>query len=1169
MTLREKLNKDVVLLDGAFGTYLKSLYGEIVETCPETLSLEKPEIIKRIHADYFQAGSDSATTNTFGANRIKLDEYGLSGHVKMINIASVKIAKEAAKEYSKKNHPKYVMGSIGPTGKLPSSSDISLGSISYDEIYDVFLEQADALIEGGVDAILIETGQDVLEMKAALNASKQAASKSKKDIVILTHFTLSNNGRMLLGTDPLSAAVILSSSGADVVGLNCSLGPIEMESAIKIFSKNCSTYISCVPNAGLPKEKDGKVVYDLGAEEMAGVIEKFLKKYGMNVVGGCCGTTPEHIKLIREKIDNLKTSKTFKLHQINKTTPTLAASAYECINISSEKKPVNIGERINTQGSKKTKELIMAKDYDSIVELGKLQQEQGALVLDVCAVLTERETEKEDSLVLVKKLSQSVKIPLMVDSTDVEVLENSVKNYPGTAFINSINLENGEDKADKIFSLAKKHGSFVVCLTIDEKGMARDVDRKVGIAGRIYDIGVNRHGLNPYQLLFDTLTFSLGTGEEEYAESAIATFEAIKAIKKKFPGVMTVLGASNVSFGLPPEGRKILNAIYLEHAARYGLDMAILNPQALLNYDDIPEKERTLTENLIFNKKPKALDKFVEYFINVKTEEKKKEEADKDISIEQKIKNCILNRKKNDIVPLLETALKDNTAEDIVNNILLEAMKEVGGKLDSGEMVLPYVLQSAEVMRAAIDHLEKYFDKEKDISRGKVLLATVFGDVHDIGKNLVKMILENNGFTVIDLGKQVKVETIIDEAKKNNVDAVGLSALLVETSRQMKTCIKEMHKLGLNFPVILGGAPINDNFAKDAARVDGETKYAGGVCYAKDAFTGLKIVQDIVSVKNAGIKKKLDPHPVILSEAKEQSPTPNEEGTGSKVKGEDAKDEGVSDREEENHTETTEDVRRTPPVILSEAKDQSPTEVSDAAKDHPVPSFHGIRTLKNIPIDDVFEYLNKDMLFNFAWGAKIKDKAKMKELHEKEFPKILSRLKDECIQGKWLELKAVYGFFKVLVKGDDIIVLSEETEVIEGITVPDICPYLATRNDGTTLVAFQAVTIGEIINIVLTEMNQAKAYSEEFYLHGLGAHLAEALADYVHDRIREEVGVEKDFGKRYSPGYPKWGNIKDQKKIFNILKVTENIGLRLTQGYQIEPEQSTTAIIIFNDKAAY
>ena len=1124
MTLKEKLQKDLVLLDGAFGTYaqklgLKDEYFGDRPGCMEYLSVNRPGFISGIHADYLEAGADAVETNTFGGNRLKLGEYGLSDDVYDINLASTRLARSAADKFSSSSRPRYVIGTMGPTGKLPSSQDPELGDITYGQIKKIFYEQALGIIDGGADALLVETGQDLLEMKGAVNGAKQALKERNKDLVIMAQCTLANNGRMLLGTEVSAVSSTLAYLGADVIGLNCSTGPVEMEGAVEYLSKNSPTFVSCVPNAGLPVEKNGKTVYPLQPSGMAELMARFVRDYRIDVIGGCCGTGPDHIKAIRESVSGVKKRK----QPVNR----FFSSYYRGFDLGEMKRPIKVGERINTQGSRKMKELLINEEYDSIVELGKDQQKAGADMLDVCSVLTERSTEERDAVILTKSLGESVDIPLMIDSTDADVLKSALENYPGTAFINSVNLEDGGEKARHVFGLAKEHGGFVVNLVIDEKGMAKTVERKLEVAERLYKIATEEYGIQPHRMAFDMLTFTLGTGEDEYKEAGVDTCEAIKLLKKRFPEVLTVLGVSNISFGLKKNARKVLNMVFLHHAVKAGLDMAIVNPAEYIDYKKIHKDDRKFSEDLIFNRNPEALSRFVAHFEKAAAPEAKAPEP-VHMTAEEKLRKCVFDRDKVNILKVVEEAMDSYSPQQIINDILMDAMKEVGDKLDSGEMVLPYVLQSAEVMRKAIEFLENYLPKDTARKKGKVLLATVFGDVHDIGKNLVKMILQNNGFHVIDLGKQVPVDRIVEEAKKNEVDAVGLSALLVSTARYMKTCVQAMNDAGLDYPVLIGGAPTNDRFAREVSALQDKSSYKGGVFYSKDAFTGLKIMQALMDP----VKRK-ETMEGYFGEGKEKKPA----ATGKK---------------------------KAP--VKKPAKD---TKI-------PTPPFFGVRPLSNIPADAVFEYLDERMLFDLAWGAKLKDEKEKKRLIKEEFKPLLKELKEQSIRKGWLDLKAVYGYFRCRAVGDQIEVLNESGDLLERFRFQgssssgtNLADYFSGDPDKLDVVAFQAVTVGKKINTAIGELGSKKEFTRAFFLHGLSVHLAEALAAYVHDLIRKEWGLKKGQGKRYSPGYPLWRDLKDQGKLFRILEIEPRLGLSLTDGYQIVPEQSTTAMIVHNDRAEY
>jgi len=1130
-SLREKLKKEVLLLDGGFGTYADRI-GLSEERfggkpgCMEYLSVSDPDFVKRIHDDYFRAGADAVETNTFGANRLKLAEFGLADKVYDMNRASTELARAVAGDFFSGARRAYVVGTMGPTGKLPSSNDPDLGAVGYAELKEIFFEQALGIIDGGADALLVETAQDLLEMKAAVNGARKAIAARKKDLVLMAQCTLSNNGRMLLGTEISAVSCVLAYLGAEVIGLNCSTGPVEMEPAVKYLSDNCPAMVSCVPNAGLPVESGGKTVYSLGPDDMSSIMRGFLEKYRIDVIGGCCGTGPEHIKRLKEIVSSVRKKPAPK-------TRRFYSGFYRGFDMADSESPVKVGERINTHGSKKMKELLMRGDHDGIVELGKDQERAGAGILDICAVLTERKTEREDTVAIFRHLADTVEAPLMVDSTDVDVIKAALESYSGTAFVNSVNLEDTGVKARQVFSLAKEHAGFIVNLVIDSKGMARTADDKVHLAEKLLDLAVKEFKIEPHRMIFDMLTFTLGTGEAEYASSALETYRAIKKFKAKHPEALTILGVSNVSFGLPRPGRKLLNMVFLHHAVLNGLDLAIINPADFFDINGVDKTELKLAEDLVFNRDKEALNRFVEYFSRKACDAgtgSAREVKTQDLSIEEKIRKCVFDRDKKNITTLLGEALKVYPPDKIIDDILMSAMREVGDKLDSGEMVLPFVLQSAEVMKKALEYLEKYMDKEDISRRGSIVLATVAGDVHDIGKNLVKMILANHGFNVIDLGKQVSVEEIISQAVKHKVDAVGLSALLVSTARHMKSCVQAMSDAGLEYPVLIGGAPVNSGFARDIAVLSDRSIYKGGVFYSRDAFAGLKTMQALMDARRR--KEAMETY-----------------------------------------------FRQFVPIDAEEDKSVVPGMVRPGIEAHdrkvPVPPFYGVRTLNNISVDEVFRFLDKETLFNVAWGAKLKDKAEKERLVKKEYAPLLEELKQEAIRKGLLDLKAVYGHFRCRVSGEEMAVLNDAGETFETIRFErgpgNIClaDYFISSDNGQDLVSFQAVTVGNRINKAIEVFTGNNEIARAFFLNGFSVYLAEATAAYTHDRIRKELGLGEYDGKRYSPGYPLWRDIKDQKKIFRILDIEKRLGVKLTEDFQMIPEHSTTAMIVYEKSASY
>lgn len=835
------IERGLVIFDGATGTEIQKMalpptaFGdERWQGLGEALVLHTPEAIERIHAGYFSVGAQVVETATFRANRIALREFGLEEHLREINLRAAQLARRVADRFAAETGiPRFVAGSMGPTGKLPSLDDPELSNISYDELSAIYEEQAAALIAGGVDVLLLETHQDLLEVKAAVNGIARAIRQSGRPVALQAQVTLDHTGRMLTGPDIEAAVATLSALPVDVIGINCSTGPDEMRESVRRLVALSPRPVSVLPNAGMPCNVEGCTLYSLGPEDFARTMAEFVQM-GVRVVGGCCGTGPAHIAALVAAVSALPLPPTPAWTQ--QPVPYLASNL-GAMSLHQEPRPLLIGERINTQGSKQAREIILAERYDAVVELAEQQVANGAHVLDVCVALTERGDEAETMRKVVKRLSLTAPVPLAFDTTDPAVMRAALETYPGRAIINSVHLEGGEERARRIFALAREFGAALIALTIDEQGMARTVARKVEVAQRLYRIAVDEIGLPPHALIFDPLTFTLATGDPATADAAHETLRAIPAIKQAMPGVLTNLGVSNVSYGLKPPARRVLNSVFLYHAVEAGLDVAIVNPAQITPYADLPAEARALADDLIFNRRPDALPRFIAYFAG------QSESAESTVSAaadpRQQLYDAIVRRRREGVEALVDACLREMNALDVLNTVLLPAMKEVGDRFGAGELILPFVLQAAEVMRAAVTHLEPHLPRQTGSSKGTLVLATVFGDVHDIGKNLVKTILVNNGYTVHDLGKQVPVSAIVDKAVEVNADAIGLSALLVATSAQMRLCVEELQRRGLTLPVLVGGAAINAAFAE---RIGAD--YAGGVYYCKDAFDALRVLED-------------------------------------------------------------------------------------------------------------------------------------------------------------------------------------------------------------------------------------------------------------------------------------------------------------------------------------
>src|SRR4051794_28155297 len=776
------LDDRVLVYDGAMGTNIQlhqptadDFGGKALEGCNDNLVLTRPDIIQSIHESFLAVGCDVVETCTFQSTPHRLREWGLEEKTRDLNVQAARLARAACDKFSTPERPRFVAGSIGPTGMLPSSSDPALSNITFEALAETYYWQAKYLVEGGVDVLLVETAQDILEVKAALTGFERLFAELGRRIPVQTQVTLDTSGRMLLGTDIASALTTLQAMHVDVIGLNCSTGPEHMREPVRFLTEHGSVPISVIPNAGLPLNTGtGEAIYPLEPLPMAGVLREFVEQFGVRIVGGCCGTRPGHLAAI---VSAVREAVPAPLHSHQREA--LVSSAMRATTLRQEPAPLLVGERVNSQGSRKVKRLLLADDYEGILEVARDQQDSGAHVLDVCVALTERADEAEQMSKLVKLISMSVETPIMVDSTEAPVIEAALQHIPGRAIINSINMENGRKRIDSVVPIAKKHGAALVALTIDPVGMAKTRERKLEVARAIYDIVVGEYGMKAEDLIYDALTFTLATGDAEWIDSAHETIEGIRLIKRELPGVFTILGVSNVSFGLDPAARYVLNSVFLHHCVSAGLDAAIVNPAHITPYAEISAAHRALADDLVFNRRPDALQRFIDGFstkseIAARTE---KEDPTAGMTPEAKVHFMVLHRKKEGIEDALDAAGVRENPVRVLNDVLLPAMKEVGDKFGAGELILPFVLQSAEVMKKAVKHLEQFLEKAEGYTKGKVVLATVYGDVHDIGKSLVNTILSNNGYTVFDLGKQVPVNTIIEKALEVEADAIGLSAL--------------------------------------------------------------------------------------------------------------------------------------------------------------------------------------------------------------------------------------------------------------------------------------------------------------------------------------------------------------------------------------------------------
>jgi 5-methyltetrahydrofolate--homocysteine methyltransferase len=1149
----DALQKHVIIFDGAMGTSLQQMNltakeygGERTNGCIDYLVISYPQAVETVHRSFLDVGVDVIETDSFRANRLTLGEYGLKDRVLEINRTAASLARRLADEYTARtSQERFVAGSIGPSGKLPSMNDPELSNVTFDELVDIFAEQATGLIEGGVDLVLIETSQDLLEVKAAITGIHKAFETTGVRLPIQAQVSLDTTGRMLLGTDISAVLATLEGMGIATIGMNCSTGPDYMREPIRYLSEVSTLPISCIPNAGLPLNVDGQAVYPLEPQPYADVMAEYVEKYHVNIVGGCCGTTPAHLKLLVEKIRGKSQEP-----RPQTSSPRLA-SAVVATPMFQEPRPFFIGERLNTQGSRKFKQIVLEDDYDGALQIARQQVDSGAHGLDLCVALTERTDEAEQMRRLVKTLSPVIRVPLVIDSTEPEVLETALKNAPGRCLINSTNLESGRAKADRIFDLARKYNAAVIVLTIDEQGMAKTARRKLEVARRIYDIAVNEHGLKPGDLVFDALTFTLATGDLEFNQSAIETIEGIRLIEKELPGVLTSLGVSNVSFGLSPNARPVLNSIMLYHAVQAGLDMAIVNPAQITPYADISSEERELAENLIFDRRPDALARLIRFYEDAGPAAKSRtgsaEAALKELNAEQRLHYRILHRLKDGVETDIDEILQrhpqsewSKEAVGILNSVLLPAMKEVGDKFGTGELILPFVLQSAEVMKKAVAHVEQFLERQEGVTKGTLVLATVYGDVHDIGKNLVKTILSNNGYTVVDLGKQVPAETIISKAVEVNATAIGLSALLVSTSKQMPLIVNELQRRGLHIPVLIGGAAINRRFGRRILLTDQETFYEPGVFYCKDAFEGLGTMDSLINP--------------------EQGP------------------------------ELVAQIRRESELELGRSAQASPHESApqprssvQPARVIPRPPSWGPRVVHKMPLDLVFQCLPKNELFRLSWGAKNTHGEEWEKL-QAEYENRLDEMRRLALQDNWLQPQGIYGYWPAQSDGNDLIVY-DPLSIQSGSPVelarfsfprqPSgdalcLADYYASVSSGQMdVVAFQIATIGAEATARFERLQAGGDYSEAYFGHGLAVQMAEAAAEYLHNHIRRELGLAAEQGKRYSWGYPAIPDLEDHQTVFQLLPAESELGMSLTSAYQLVPEQSTAAIIIHHPEARY
>ncbi|HYD64779.1 methionine synthase [Azospirillum sp.] len=1153
------LRDRVLLCDGGFGSRIQALDLDVEkdywghENCTDILPLSRPDIVREIHRGYFEAGADMVETDTFGASPVTLGEFGLSDKAFEINVRAVELAREAAETFTD-GRARFVLGSIGPGTKLPS-----LGHIAYPELEESFRVQAAGQIAGGCDAILIETCQDPLQIKAAVNGVKRARKEAGTDTPVFVQVTVETTGTLLVGTDIAAAATIIQALDVPLIGLNCATGPMEMGEHVRWLAQNWPGLISVQPNAGLPELVDGKTHYPLAAGDFAHWLERFVTDDGVNLVGGCCGTNVPHIAAADAMLRKLAPAGGHRPAPKGRTVHWIpaAASLYSQVTLRQENAFFAIGERCNANGSKKWRELQEKDDWDGCVEMAREQVKEGSHALDVCTAFVGRD-ESAEMQAVVQRFVGSVTAPLVIDSTEYPVLEKALQLYGGKAIINSINFEDGEEPARKRLELAKTFGAAVIALTIDEEGMAKTAERKLEVAKRLYDMAVGEYGLNPADLLFDPLTFTIATGNEDDRKLAIWTLDGIEAIAKAMPECQIILGLSNVSFGLNAAARHVLNSVFLDHAVKRGMTGAIVHVSKIMPLHLIPEQEVKTAEDLIFDRRAEGYDPlqaFIALFEGRKAADAKKKARPE--TIEECLKQRIIDGDRTGLEDDLRKALEKYAPLDIINTFLLDGMKVVGELFGAGKMQLPFVLQSAETMKAAVAFLEPLMEKVEGQQKGTMVLATVKGDVHDIGKNLVDIILTNNGYKVVNLGIKQPVGAIIQAAKEHKADAVGMSGLLVKSTVVMRENLEEMTREGLEVPVLLGGAALTRTYVEE----DCAASYGSGrVAYAGDAFDGLTLMDQVVS-------GTFD-NQLAIQRVKRQGRPVNRRRTLGRAT--DAATDPVD-----------KDVVRARRARLGEGVAV------------PAPPFWGPRVLEYVPLKTLVTYLNERMVYQLHWGYR-KDGRTLGEFMEwskKELRPILDRLLAQCAKEEILRPQAVYGYWKAAADGNDLILFEEDgrTEAAR-FTLPRqakedgecIADFFRDVNDAERdVIGLQVVTMGQHASEVARQWFEENRYQDYLYLHGISVEMAEAMAEYVHARIRAELGFgaedarDKDkllqqgyHGSRYSFGYPACPNLEDQAALLRLLDAGR-IGVSLTDEHQLDPEQSTSAIVVHHPRAKY
>ena len=1134
----QTIKKRPLIIDGAMGTQLQQRDDKIPESawegnegCNELLNVTCPEVLSEIFSAYLTSGADFITTNTFGSFSWVLDEYDIGHRAYELTKAGTELVKKECEKFSTPEHPRFVLGSVGPGTKLPS-----LGHITYDEMFEGYTEFCLALIDGGVDIFLIETAQDPLQIKSALHAIQEANRQRNVDIPIMVSVTIELSGTMLIGTDAETIATILEPFDILSLGFNCGTGPAQVLKHVKTLSELWSKPISVHSNAGLPQNRGGYTYYPMGPDEFVVQQSKFLEYDGVSFLGGCCGTTPQHIRALVNATQNITPKEATGSH------PNSVASLFNTVELKQQPAPLLMGERSNATGSKAFRELLLAENYEGTLSVAQQQVRAGAHVIDVNVGFAGRDETKDMNEVM-GMYNQKIALPLMPDSTQTSGLETALKNIGGKPILNSVNLEDGEPKFDEVCSLAKKYGTSLVCLTIDEVGMAKTVEDKLKVADRIIDLATNRHKLKKEDLIFDVLTFTLASGDEEYWDAGINTIEAIRALRKKHPEVSATLGLSNISFGLDKDARPYLNSMFLHHCIEAGLTSVIINVKHIIPINKISKEDQTICDDLIFNRKPngEALFTFIEHF---STKEAIDTSADDTeylaMSDEKKIAKLLMDGDKERMIPLVEKIRHTIAPEKIVNEILIDAMKVVGELFGSGQMQLPFVLQSAETMKKTVDHLNPYLPKIEKAVDTTLALGTVKGDVHDVGKNLVDIILSNNGFKVNNLGIKVELEDFIQATKDGHISAFGMSGLLVKSTQVMQENLKALKAEGIAIPVLLGGAALTRTFIDDFCR----PFYDGPIFYCKDAFDGVTAMSRI----EAG-------------------------NFDTDLHGKDKEEKVVKVKKE---------------IVIPPFE-----EIKMPSRDVkiPTPPFWGRREIKltEQQIEMAFEWINHKILFKSRWGYS--SKGKTKEEYQKQVDTIIlpayEELKRRFIDEKLFEPTIIYGYYRC--RSDDTkLNIYEEGEITQTFNFPRQSkkPHRALsdffHSDRDDVIALSCVSAGAKLSEVEREIYAKGNYTEYYQFHGLGVELAEALAEIAHKQIRLDLNIASEDegnslsdvrmnryeGCRYSFGYAACPDLESNRPLFDLLK-PEEFGIELSETFQIHPEQSTSALVVYHPSATY